>query len=104
MWHMLFATDSVFLSQVVRLVRPRVTAYAIVFLEVVQYCWDAGQRVEDPLLRTSGDWVQHVEEVMVEGRESDAAAQRQLQPVLDAADRCVGVACIQTRVVQDTSC
>ena len=73
-------------------------------LEVVQHCWDTGQRVEHSLLRTRRDGVQHVEEVMMEGGEGDPTAQREFQPVLDAADWCVGVACIQGWVVQDTTC
>ena len=73
-------------------------------LEVVQHSWDAGQRVEHSLLRTRRDGVQHVEEVMVEGGEGDPTAQREFQPVLDAADWCVGVACIQGWVVKDTTC
>ena len=40
----------------------------------------------------------------MEGGESDPTAQREFQPVLDAADWCVGVACIQGWVVKDTTC
>ena len=40
----------------------------------------------------------------MEGGEGDPTAQREFQPVLDAADWCVGVACIQGWVVKDTTC